>query len=93
MTQATDTDIREIRDLILGLDKKIDGIDKRLEIFQARTDERFNSIDQRFNSLDQRLGSLEDRTKSQDSRLWTFVTALVLAGLGIIAKLAFFPSA
>lgn len=91
MTQATDTDIRELRDLILGLDKKLDGMDKRLEVFQARTDERFNSIDQRFNSIDQRLGSLEDRTKSQDSRLWTFVTALVLAALGIIAKLAFFP--
>jgi hypothetical protein len=69
MTQATDTDMRALRDLILGLDKKLDGMDKRLEVFQARTDERFNSIDQRFNSIDQRLGSREDRTKSQDSRL------------------------
>ena len=91
MTQATDTDLQQIRDLLLGLDKKVDHIDRNLEIFQARTDERFNSIDQRFSSLDQRMGSLEDRTKAQDSRLWTFVTALIVAALGIIAKLAFFP--
>ncbi len=93
MTQTTDVDIKEIRDLLLGLNQKIDGVDKKLEVFQARTEERFNSIDQRFNSLDQRLGSLEDRTKAQDSRLWTFVTALVLAALGTVAKLAFFPPA
>ena len=28
MTQATDVDIRELKDLILGLDKKIDAIDR-----------------------------------------------------------------
>ena len=91
MTQATDTDLQQIRDLLLGLDKKVDHIDRTLEVFQVRTDERFNSIDQRFSSLDQRMGSIEDRTKAQDSRLWTFVTALIVAALGIIAKLAFFP--
>jgi hypothetical protein len=91
MTQSTDTDLQQIRDLLLGLDKKMDHVDRNLELFQARTDERFNSIDQRFSGLDQRLGSLEDRTKVQDNRLWTFVTALVVTALGIIAKLSFFP--
>jgi flagellar capping protein FliD len=90
MTQVADVDLREIRDPILGLDQKIDNVDKKLELFHARTDERFNNIDQRFNSIDQRLASLEDRTKAQDSRLWTFVTAPVLAALGTIAKLTFF---
>ncbi|NCJ05166.1 hypothetical protein GS597_01255 [Synechococcales cyanobacterium C] len=84
MTQATDSEIREIRDLILGMDKKIDGLDKRLEVFQARTDEQFKSIDQR-------LSTLENRVAAQDSRLWTFVSALVLALIGLLAKLAFFP--
>ncbi|NCJ06353.1 hypothetical protein GS597_07480 [Synechococcales cyanobacterium C] len=116
MTQATDSEIREIRDLILGLDKKIDSLDKRFEVSQTRTDERFNSIDERFNSIDERFNSIDERfsalntqlsdfkkttdtqladirtqLRSQDNRLWTFVTALVLALVGLLSKLAFFP--
>lgn len=64
MTQVTGIDIRELRDLILGLDKKIDGLDKRLEVSQARNDERFNSIDQRFSALD---AQLTDFKKSTDT--------------------------
>jgi hypothetical protein len=65
---------------------KLVDVKGEARVFYARTEERFNSVEQR-------LGSLEDRTKAQDRRLWTFVTALVLAALGTIAKLAFFPSA
>jgi hypothetical protein len=86
MTQMTDVDLRELRDLILGLDK-------RVEVFAAETKERFNSIDQRFDSVEQRLGSLEDKVKAQDNRIWSFLTALILALVGLLAKLAFFPQA
>jgi septal ring factor EnvC (AmiA/AmiB activator) len=100
MTTAQPDRIDQLESVIERVDRKLDAIATDLaemktdaRVFQARTEERFNSIDQRFNSVDQRLGALEDRTKAQDSRLWTFVTALVLAALGTIAKLAFFPSA
>ncbi len=100
MTATQPDRLDQLESIIERIDRKLDAIatdltevKSGLRVFQARTDERFNSIDQRFNSLDQRLGSLEDRTKAQDSRLWTFVTALVLAALGIIAKLTFFPQA
>ncbi len=100
MTATQPDRLDQLESIIERIDRKLDAIatdltevKSELRVFQARTDERFNSIDQRFNSLDQRLGSLEDRTKAQDSRLWTFVTALVLAALGIIAKLTFFPQA
>lgn len=73
MAQTTDTDIREIRDLILGLDKKIETLDKKVEIFAARTDERFNSVDEKFNSIDQRFHALEtqvaDIKKGTDTQL------------------------
>jgi septal ring factor EnvC (AmiA/AmiB activator) len=100
MTTAQPDRLDQLESVIERIDRKLDAIATDLaeiktesRVFHARTEERFNSIDQRFNSVDQRLGSLEDRTKAQDSRLWTFVTALVLAALGTIAKLAFFPPA
>ncbi|WP_019502994.1 hypothetical protein [Pseudanabaena sp. PCC 6802] len=72
MAQATDTDIREIRDLLLGLnskiealDKKIEAVDKKLEIHIAKTDERFNTIDQRFNSLENQIAEFKKSTDSQ----------------------------
>jgi uncharacterized protein YpuA (DUF1002 family) len=102
MTQATDTDIREVRDLLLGMDKKLD-------VFMARTDERFNSIDQRFQAVDQRfidlgkrmdsleqsvnkrIDSLEQRNVAQDVRFWGFLGIIVTALIGLLSKLAFFP--
>jgi hypothetical protein len=102
MTQATDTDIREIRDLLLGLDKKIDGVDKKLDIHIVKTDERFNSIeiqisdlkrntDTKFADLKADVTDLKLQLRAQDSRLWTFVGGLFLAVLGFLAKFAFFP--
>ena len=102
MTQSTDTDIRELRDLMLGLDKKLDGLDKRLEVSQARNDERFNSIDQRFTALDTQLTDFKKSTdtqfadikiqlRAQDTRLWGFIVTLSLAIIGFLSKLAFFP--
>jgi hypothetical protein len=45
MTQATDTDIREIKDLILGLDKKIDEVKTDLKIIDTRLIEVEKKID------------------------------------------------
>jgi hypothetical protein len=84
MTQATDNDIRELRDLILGLDKKMDGFDKRLEVFQARTEEQLNAINKRIDSLEQ-------RGNAQETRFWGLVTLLATALLGILGKVIFFP--
>ncbi|NJN39201.1 MAG: hypothetical protein HC790_11590 [Acaryochloridaceae cyanobacterium CSU_3_4] len=62
MTQSIDT---EIRDLILGLDKKIEGLDKKIEISAARTEERFNSIDQRFIYLETQVADFKKSTDTQ----------------------------
>jgi hypothetical protein len=76
MTQATDTDIKEIRDLLLGLDKKLD-------IHIATNDERLKSIDAQL--IDIKL-----QQRSQDNRLWTFIATLFVVAIGTIAKLTFF---
>ncbi|NJK29932.1 MAG: hypothetical protein HC940_07165 [Acaryochloris sp. SU_5_25] len=88
MTQSIDT---EIRDLILGLDKKIDALDKKVEVSAARTEERFNSIDQRFTSLETQVADIRVQLRSQDNRLWAFIVALFLAVFGFAAKLILFP--
>ena len=45
MAQATDTDIREIKDLILGLDKKIDEVKICLNFIDTRLIEVEKKID------------------------------------------------
>ncbi|WP_036531858.1 hypothetical protein [Neosynechococcus sphagnicola] len=82
MTQATDT---EIRDLILGLDKKIDGLDKKLDIFIAQSTEQFKGVNQR-------LDTIEKRIESQDGRVWGILLVTLSAALAVAGKLAFFPN-
>jgi hypothetical protein len=84
MTQATDTDIGEIRDLLLGLDKKLD-------VYVAKTDEQLKGIETQISDLKVNIGDIKLQLRSQDNRLWTFVGALFLAVLGFLAKFAFFP--
>jgi hypothetical protein len=55
MTSATDTDIRELKDLILGLDKKIEAIDKKVDAGFANTDLKFTKLDGRIDTLETRL--------------------------------------
>jgi uncharacterized ion transporter superfamily protein YfcC len=60
MTSATDTDIRELKDLILGLDKKIEAIDKKVDAGFANTDLKFTKLDGRIDTLETRiLGKFE----------------------------------
>jgi hypothetical protein len=65
MTQATDIDIRELKDLILGLDKKIEAIDKKMDTGFAAIDKKidvgFANVDTRITRLDGRIDTLETR--------------------------------
>lgn len=100
MTQTTDI---EIRDLILGLDTKIDSLAAHVDaiaadvveikIAQARTDERFNAIDQWFTALETDISDIKTQLRGQDARLWGFVVALFLSLGGVLAKVVFFPQA
>jgi HD-GYP domain-containing protein (c-di-GMP phosphodiesterase class II) len=68
--QATDSEVKELRDLILGMDKKMD-------VFIARTDERFNSIETQITdfkkSTDTQLADIKTQLKTQDARIWTLM--------------------
>ncbi len=95
MTQATDT---EIRDLILALDKKLgDKIDPiaadvvEMKIAQARTEERLNSLETGISDIKTELKDIRSEVRGQDARLWGFVVALFLALAGVLTKVVFFP--
>lgn len=92
MTAVTDSDLRELKDLILGMDKKLD-------IYIARTDERFNTIDEKFKSIDQRFDQVDRRIDDLNSRLntltfgiFSIVGVFATGILGIVGKVVFFPN-
>jgi archaellum component FlaC len=79
-----------------------------IKISQARTDERLNSletqvsdfkksVDTQFSdikkSTDTQFSDIKIQLRAQDTRLWSFITALVLAVVGLLAKFLFFPQA
>jgi peptidoglycan hydrolase CwlO-like protein len=91
MTQATDTDIREIRDLLLGLDKKIDGVDKKLDSVDKKLDVYIAKTDEQLKNLETQISDIKVQMRSQDNRLWGFVAAVFLTVFGFVAKLTFLP--
>ena len=76
MTQATDTDIRDIKDLITSLDRKIDKLESAIE---SRLDKLDSKIDKLEIKLEGKFDKLDERTKLS---FWGFILrGLVLTAL------------
>jgi hypothetical protein len=73
MTQATDTDLRELRDLILGLDKKLDGLDKKVDVYIAQNTEQLKGLETRLvdfkKGTEIQISDLKKGTETQISDL------------------------
>ncbi len=78
MSTITDSDLQELKDLI-------NGLDKRIEVNQARTDEKLDAIEKN-------LSELKKQVDKQDSRLWVLVSGMFLVIMGALTKFAFFPN-
>jgi hypothetical protein len=89
MTAATDIDIREIKDLIQALDKKIDGLDKKVEVGFTKLEGQINTVEAK---LEGKIDKLDERTKLG---FWGFIfrgTALAaLAAMTAIFVKYLFP--
>jgi predicted nucleic acid-binding Zn-ribbon protein len=85
MTSTTDTDLR---DILINLDKKLD-------VYIAQNTEQMKSLKSQMTDLkkstDTKLAEIRTQLRSQDSRLWTCVTVLIVMLVGFLTKLAFFP--
>lgn len=102
---AIAADVVEIKIAQAKADERFNTVDERFNTVDERfnsVDERFNSVDQRFNSLDRRMDGLEEqfkvqdtrlenRFRAQDNRIWSLLIGVVLALVGLLAKMAFFP--
>ncbi len=88
MTASTESDLRELKDLINArfneldkkfearfneLDKKIEAVDRKLDVYMAKTDEKLEAIKQSINKLDERVGRLED---TKEKQIWTLIMLL-----------------
>jgi peptidoglycan hydrolase CwlO-like protein len=81
MTTTAETDIKELKELILNLDKRFNELDKKNEVQGVKLD-----------VINQRLDDLKEQIGRQDNRFWGLVVALFVVLLGIIGKVLFFPS-
>jgi hypothetical protein len=75
MTQATDTDIRELKDLIIGLDRKMDA-------GFASIENKLTEIRGDIKLIDSRLVAVETTVTKLDNRLWTFIGLVLTITLG-----------
>jgi hypothetical protein len=87
VTQATDTDIRDLKDLIVGLDSKITAIAKDVVDLKVATAELKTSI----TGSDTRLANIENRSNLQVNWFLGIITALVGVLSTILVKTSFFP--
>jgi chromosome segregation ATPase len=63
MPQITETDIRDIKDLIIGLDKKIDAVAVQLNTVEKKVDDLKSDL----RVVDTRLVEVEKKIEKQDS--------------------------
>jgi hypothetical protein len=68
MSQKTETDLRELKELIQGLDKKIDL--------------GFSEVKGKLDTVDTRLTLLESAVTKLDGRLWGFIGLALTVTLG-----------
>jgi hypothetical protein len=71
MSQKTETDLHELKDLIQALDKKID-------LGFANVNTKFAKLEGRIDTLESKIVAVDTTVKSLDNRLWVF-RGLVLA--------------
>ncbi len=67
MTQATDTDIRDLTNLITNLDKKLDKLDSKIDNLEIKIDAKIDKletkIDGKFDTVNSRLTNIESSSK------------------------------
>ncbi len=100
MTQAQPDRLDQLESVIERIDRKLDIISVdivEIKVSQARTDERLNSMEVQVSDLkkstDTQFADIRVQLRAQDGRLWTFISALVLAVVGLLTKFLFFPQA
>ena len=99
MATVTDTDLKELKDLITAQSSQFVRVNDTLteiKISQARTEERLSgqiaTLDEKVSGLDKGLDIIEGRVNGLTGWLIGVLFALVGGLLGILGKITFFPN-
>jgi hypothetical protein len=91
MAQRTETDLKDLTDLIKGLDKKIDELGTTIESIETKVttlDKQvgigFSEINGKFDVVNTRLTAVETSIKTFDARLWGFIGLTVSVTLAAL---------
>jgi hypothetical protein len=96
MANPTDTEVRELKDLIIAnntaLTNSIASLSQRMEVGFAEVKGEMKALDQRIASVDQKFVALNDRLKNQDTKFWTLVTIILGSLSTLLIRLLAFPT-
>jgi chromosome segregation ATPase len=105
---AISNDLVEIKISQARTDERFNSIDQRLSTIETQASDFKKSVDTQFadikkstdaqfadikKSTDTQFADIKIQLRAQDSRLWTFISALVLAVVGLLTRFLFFPQA
>jgi peptidoglycan hydrolase CwlO-like protein len=83
MTQATDTDIRALKDLMLGIGTEI----KTLKDTISAVDDSIKDLKSDVRVMDARPIEVEKKIDKQDTRLWAFVGVILTISLRALSTI------
>jgi archaellum component FlaC len=92
MTTTIETDLR---DVLTKLDQRFDPLEQRLDKIDGDLNDlkvTVGQIDQKVTGLDKRMDIIENRVNGLTGWLIGILFALVEGLLGLLGKIAFFPS-
>ena len=87
MPTVTDSELKEIKDLITELKQSVEKINEtviEIKINQARMDEKLESINDN-------MAELRKQSEKQDTRLWVLISAMFLALLEFVIQSSLNP--
>ncbi len=75
MSQTTETDLTELKDLVKALDKTIQALDKKVDL-------GFSEVNGKLDLVNNRLTTVETGIAKLDTRLWAFGGIALSVSLG-----------
>ncbi|WP_460193179.1 hypothetical protein [Thermosynechococcus sp. FA-CM-4201] len=76
------------------MDEKLKRLEDKIDAVEAKLEQRINAVEakleQRIDTVESTLQDIAKRQAGTDARLWGFLVTLLVATLGLLAKLLLF---
>lgn len=84
MTNATDSDLQQIKDLIAALDKK-------MEVGFAKLEGKIDNTNTEIKGIHAEIADIKSNQKAQDTRFWALIFLIIstlIGAIGAIGRIA-----